>query len=98
MPSIQPAELDVLDMSISIVSPIERIFPASWDELGESFTAGRHGVLVTSDTGRAAQLPAMWSRFPTAEEFVGAVARKANLTAAMKVTDAAWYRFETIEY
>ena len=98
LPSIQPAELDSLDMAISIVTPIERIFPASWEELGRSFTVGRHGVLVTAETGRAAQLPAMWTRFPTAEQFVGAVAKKANLTASAKVTDAAWYRFETIEY
>lgn len=98
LPSIQPSELDTIDMSISIVSPIERIFPQTWDELARVFMPGRHGVLVTTPTGRAAQLPAMWTRFPTAEQFVGAVAQKAKLTSAMKVTDAAWYRFETIEY
>ncbi|KAG1647661.1 Ribonuclease VapC9 [Nymphon striatum] len=98
LPSIQPSELDTIDMSISIVSPIERIFPQTWDDLATAFEPGRHGVLVTTPSGRAAQLPAMWSRFPTAEQFVGAVAQKAKLTSAMKVTDAAWYRFETIEY
>ena len=98
LPSIQPAELDSLDMAISIVSPIERIFPTTWEELGRAFVVGRHGVLVTASGSRAAQLPAMWARFNTHEEFVGAVARKAGLTAADKVTDAAWYRFETIDY
>ncbi|KAG1647663.1 hypothetical protein GQR58_030425 [Nymphon striatum] len=85
LPSIQPSELDTIDMSISIVSPIERIFPQTWDDLATAFEPGRHGVLVTTPSGRAAQLPAMWSRFPTAEQFVGAVAQKAKLTSAMKV-------------
>ncbi len=98
LPSIQPSELDTLDMAISIVSPIERIFPTTWDELGRSFSVGRHGVLITTANARAAQLPAMWARFNTPEQFVGAVAQKAGLTAADKVTDAAWYRFETIDY
>lgn len=98
LPSIQPSELDALDMSISVVSPIERVFPLAWEELGRSFTPGRHGVLVTVEGGRAAQLPAMWARYPTAEQFVGAVAHKAQLSAATPVNAAAWYRFETIDY
>lgn len=98
LPSIQPTELDTVDMAISIVSPIERIFPQTWEELGQAFEIGRHGVLVTTERSRAAQLPAMWARFQTREEFVGAVAQKADLTAADKVTDAAWYRFETTDY
>ncbi|MEM7096109.1 MAG: AmmeMemoRadiSam system protein A [Actinomycetota bacterium] len=98
LPSVQPTELDSLDVAISIVSPIQRIFPRTWEELGRSFEVGRHGVLVTTEQGRAAQLPAMWTRFPTPEQFVGAVAAKAGLDAAGKVTDAAWYRFETTDY
>ena len=96
--SIQPAELDGLEMTISIVPPIERIFPQSWAELGDMLQRDRHGVLVTTATGRGAQLPAMWSRLPSHEEFVGTVARKANVIAPDRVTDAAWYRFETIDY
>lgn len=98
LPSIQPSELPDLDMRISIVSPIERIFPQTWDELGQLLVQNRHGVLVTSAAGRAAQLPAMWARFRTHQEFVGAVADKANAAGPNKVTSAAWYRFETIDY
>jgi len=98
LPSIQPAELNALEMTISIVSPIERIFPQTWDELSQLLEQGRHGVLVTSASGRAAQLPAMWARLPSHQEFVGAVAQKANVTDAEQLTQAAWYRFETIDY
>ncbi len=98
LPSIQPAELADLSMTISIVSPIERIFPQTRDELGEMLEPGRHGVLVTSALGRAAQLPAMWSRLRTHEEFVGAVAKKAQVGSLDGVSDAAWYRFETLDY
>lgn len=98
LPSIQPAELDGLSMTISIVSPIERIFPQTWDELGQMLEQGRHGVLVVSATGRAAQLPAMWARFASHQDFVGAVAQKANVEGSDNVAAAAWYRFETIDY
>ena len=98
LPSIQPAELADLDMTISIVSPIERIFPQSRGELGQLLEPGRHGVLVTSASGRAAQLPAMWARLRTHQEFVDAVAQKANVADPEQVSHAAWYRFETIDY
>ena len=83
---------------ISIVSPIERIFPQSLDALTDLLERGRHGVLVTSPAGRAAQLPAMWSRFQTHQDFVSAVAEKAGIEGSGKVIEAAWYRFETIDY
>ncbi len=97
LPSIQPAELADLEMTISIVSPIERIFPQSWDELSQMLEIGRHGVLVTSPAGRAAQLPAMWARLQTHHDFVGTVAKKAKVSGD-GVSDAAWYRFETLDY
>ncbi len=98
LPSIQPSELADLRMTISIISPIERIFPQTREELGEMLEVGRHGVLVTSAAGRAAQLPAMWARLPTHQEFVDAVAQKAQVAGADQVGHAAWYRFETIDY
>ena len=85
-------------MTISIVSPIERIFPRTSEELSQMLEAGRHGILVTSPAGRAAQLPAMWTRLRTHEEFVGAVAQKARVEGPAGVGRAAWYRFETIDY
>jgi AmmeMemoRadiSam system protein B len=97
LPSIQPAELADLEMTISIVSPIERIFPQTWDELNQMLEVGRHGVLVTSPVGRAAQLPAMWARLQTHHDFVGTVAKKAKVSGD-GVSGAAWYRFETLDY
>lgn len=97
LPSIQPSELGDLSMTISIVSPIERIFPANRQELGQMLVQGRHGVLVTSALGRAAQLPAMWTRLPTHDQFVAAVAQKAQVDTS-DIGSAAWYRFETIDY
>lgn len=98
LPSIQPAELADLAMTISIISPIERIFPQTRQELSQLLAPGRHGVLVTSAGGRAAQLPAMWARLPTHDEFVGTVAKRANIDELDAIGDAAWYRFETIDY
>jgi AmmeMemoRadiSam system protein B len=98
LPSIQPAELADLQMTISIVSPTERIFPQTPDELSQMLEVGRHGVLVTSPAGRAAQLPAMWSRLQTHEAFIGMVAKKAHVSTPDGISSAAWYRFETIDY
>lgn len=96
LPSIQPSELATISMAISIISPIERIFPYTWGELGRLLEPGRHGVLVTSVAGRAAQLPTMWARYGQAGDFAAAVAQKASVEG--EVTSAAWYRFETIDY
>ena len=96
--SIQPSELPGLQMTISLISPIERIFPQTREELSQMLDVGRHGVLVTSPSGRAAQLPAMWARLPTHHEFVSAVAQKAKVSGVDGVSDAAWYRFETLDY
>lgn len=96
LPSIQPNELATIAMTISIISPIERIFPETWDQLGRLLEPGRHGVLVTSTMGRAAQLPTMWARYGYHADFVGAVSKKANVEG--EVTAAAWYRFETMDY
>lgn len=98
LPSITPAELDSLTMTISIVSPIERIFPEAWFDLHNLIDRGHHGVLVTSPQGRAAQLPAMWPKFATHESFIAALIEKANLTASDRVNDASWYRFVTVDY
>lgn len=98
LPSITPAELPDLEMTISIVSPIERIFPTEWDDLARLVEQNRHGLLMTGPQGRAAQLPAMWSRFPTHGGFIQAVADKANLSDGSKVTDAAFYRFSTLDF
>lgn len=98
LPSIQPSELAALQMTISIVSPIERIFPHDRLELSQMLEVGRHGVLVTSPSGRAAQLPAMWARLQTHDDFVNAVAQKAQVSGVDGVTNAAWYRFETLDY
>lgn len=98
LPSITPAELPDLEMTISVVSPIERIFPSEWADLNQLIESNRHGLLMTGPQGRAAQLPAMWSRYPSHESFLGAVAEKANLETSSKVTDAALYRFSTLEF
>jgi len=98
LPSIQPAELNELSMTISVVSPIERVFPQTWEELQGMLVPGQHGLLVMSPTGRGAQLPAMWARFSSPTDFVGALAQKAGVSGPDQVTGAAWYRFETIDY
>lgn len=96
--SVQPGELPDLEIDISILSPIERIFPGSWMELFQSLERDRHGVLVNTKAGRGAQLPAMWSRWHNHEDFVGTVVKKAGLSFEHPVENAQWYRFETFAY
>lgn len=98
LPSITPAELPDLEMTISIVSPIERVFPQKWADLARMIEQGRHGLLMTGSKGRAAQLPAMWSRYPSHDEFIAAVAEKANLSNTANVADVAIYRFSTLDF
>lgn len=98
LPSIQPAELNELELTISVVSPLERVFPQRWDDLTSMLEAGRHGVMLRTPRGRSAQLPTMWSRFGTHGQFVANVARKAELPVSDDVGLGSWYRFETFDY
>jgi len=98
LPSIQPSELNELALTISVVSPLERVFPDKWEDLTTLLEPGRHGVMLRTDRGRAAQLPAMWGRHGTHGQFVATVARKAELPVSEDVRLGAWYRFETFDY
>lgn len=98
LPSIQPAELNQLELTISVVSPLERIFPREWEDLTTLLEPGRHGVMLRTPRGRAAQLPSMWARHATHGQFIATVARKAELPVSDDVSLGAWYRFETFDY
>lgn len=98
LPSVQPPDLKDLEIGISVLSPIERIFPSNWLELFHMLEKGRHGVLVNTQSRRAAQLPAMWANWSDHQSFVGAVLAKTQLTFDSDVEDASWYRFETFNY
>lgn len=98
LPSVQPADLSELEIEISVLSPIERIFPSNWLELFQMLEKDRHGVLINTRSGRSAQLPAMWAKWSDHQSFVGAVLSKARLTFDSDVEEASWYRFETFSY
>lgn len=98
LPSIQPHELGDLSMTISIVSPIERIFPHAWVDLTSMLARGRHGVLIIGNGSRSAQLPAMWGNDTSHDHFISKLIGRLGLTLSDSVTAAAWYRFETFDY
>lgn len=96
--SIQPNELDEIKVEVTVISPIERIFPTAWSELATLLEPQKHGVLIIGPSGRSAQLPSLWSRLPSHDQFVASLANKANLAASERVDVASWYRFEALSY
>jgi len=89
---VTPAELDRIDIEISVLSPLEK----TADPMAE-IELGRHGIYITSPYGGGCFLPQVatetgWSK----EEFLSqCCAHKAHLPAdAWKHPDVTVYRFE----
>jgi hypothetical protein len=75
-PALAPAELDAVELEISVLSPTSRV-PGP-----EAIEVGRHGVLLTKGVRRAVFLPQVateqgWTR----EQMLDQLARKAGLPA-----------------
>ena len=76
---ITPAQLSVLDLHISLLSPLEPLPVASEDDLLAKLRPGIDGLLIEADDHIATFLPAMWPRLSTPHTFVRALKDKAHL-------------------
>lgn len=85
-------EVDNLKISISVLSPLEKIV----DERDVSI--GKHGLVVERGSKRGLLLPQVATRLELdAEEFLAETCRKARLPrGAWKAPDTALFRFSTV--
>jgi uncharacterized protein len=92
---VTPAEMDSLEISISVLTPLEPITARSEAELIESIEPGVDGVLLRCGAARAVFLPAVWSWLPDPREFVAQLKSKAGWLPAFWSPDMAAFRFRT---
>lgn len=76
---LHPAELDALDIHISILGPPEIIAAGSEQELLGQLRPGRDGLIIEARGRRATFLPSVWAQLPKPEDFLMHLRHKAGL-------------------
>ncbi len=92
---VSPAELDALEISISVLTPLEPVAASSERELTESLEPGVDGLLLRCGSARAVFLPAVWESLPDAGDFVTQLKAKAGWSPAFWSPDMTAFRFRT---
>ncbi|HSN72120.1 MAG TPA: AmmeMemoRadiSam system protein A [Steroidobacteraceae bacterium] len=72
-------EWNEVELTISVLSPLEPLMAASEAELLAALRPGIDGLLIEAGPARATFLPAVWEQLPDPEGFLGQLKRKAGL-------------------
>jgi hypothetical protein len=94
-PPLARSEYPLLDLHVSILSPLEPVPVASELELLESLRPGTDGLLLELDTARATFLPAVWEQLPEPGEFLRHLKEKAGWPAEFWSSRIRVYRYTT---
>lgn len=78
-PALTRAELEGLDIYISVLSPTEKITFASEADLLTKIRPGIDGLVLSEGWRRGTFLPVMWEELPTPREFLTNLKIKAGL-------------------
>ena len=92
---VSPMEVDALEISISVLTPLEPIAVSSESDLVESLEPGVDGVLLRCGAARAVFLPAVWESLPDAGEFITQLKSKAGWPPSFWSPDVTAFRFRT---
>jgi AmmeMemoRadiSam system protein A len=88
-------ELDRLEISISVLSPLEPVAFADEFELMCRVEPGLDGLVLQIDARRATFLPAVWEMLPEPRRFLGALKRKAGWLGGTLPAGASAWRYRT---
>jgi AmmeMemoRadiSam system protein A len=78
-PPVAPAELDALELGISVLGPLEPLCAATEAELLGQLRPRVDGLVVREGVASATFLPAVWDSLPEPARFVRELRRKAGL-------------------
>lgn len=92
---VSPVEVDSLEISISVLTPLEPIAVNSENQLVESLEPGVDGVLLQCGAARAVFLPAVWEMLPDPHEFVAQLKDKAGWSPGFWSPEMSVFRFRT---
>ncbi len=90
-------ELDGLDVSVSVLGPLERLPVESEAQLLARLRPGVDGLVLRCGTARATFLPAVWRMLPEPVRFLAELRRKAGLPADHWSDELAFERYTVQE-
>jgi AmmeMemoRadiSam system protein A len=88
-------ELAALQISISVLSPLEPVRFADEFELLRRVEPGLDGLALTIGEQRATFLPAVWEMLPQPRQFLAQLKRKAGWSGGALPADARVWRYRT---
>jgi len=91
---LAPAELEGLDVHISILGPLEPLEAVSVPDLVGALRPGIDGVLIDDGLHRATLLPAVWESLPEPASFARELWRKAGLVPGVWRSGLRVWRYE----
>jgi uncharacterized protein len=94
-PRVSGAEILRLDISISVLTPLEAIPAASEAELIAQLEPGVDGLLLSRGAARATFLPTVWELLPDPQEFVLQLKHKAGWPGSYWAADLKAFRYRT---
>jgi uncharacterized protein len=90
---VRAGELDRLDLTISVLSPLERIVAANQLELLAGLRPGVDGLYLKLGMHRATFLPKVWEQLPEREEFLHQLKLKAGLEDHFWCDEIEWFHY-----
>lgn len=96
MPPVTAQDWPHLDLSVSVLSPIEELTGVDRAGLLKRLRPGVDGLILAQGSRRATFLPAVWERYPEAERFVAALLAKGGWQDWPSGLSAC--RYTTVEY
>ena len=80
LPPVGADDYAVMSIEVSLLSDLEELPVASFDELARDLRVGTDGLVVDAPRGRATYLPAVWRHFgDDVDAFLASLWRKAGL-------------------
>ena len=98
-PVATQAELETLDIEISVLSVPQRLLATDADEVLQALVPEKDGVILKKGWRQATYLPQVWDHFPAKKDFLGSLCRKGGMSSDCwkdPDTEVYLYRVEVI--
>ncbi|MBP8221801.1 MAG: AmmeMemoRadiSam system protein A [Aeromonadaceae bacterium] len=97
-PPLQETELDLCQLSISLLGPLSPIPASSRQQVLAHLIAHRDGLWLQSPGHRATFLPAVWRELPDADQFLNQLLRKGGWPIDSWPSGLSAFCYQTVEF